>query len=78
LDNKEIVKNLEAIYSDYYDGLYTESQLKHLLLKLYKNTNVSSTRWSEMTLDAQWKYATEEDYEVKRKQIVAEYEKEAD
>mgnify|MGYP001274114372 CR=1 FL=1 len=65
----EIKKNLEAIYIDFYDGLYNESQLKHMLLKLYKKSNVSSSEWSEMVLDAQWKNATEKDYAEKRNQI---------
>lgn len=68
--NKEQIRvNLEALYLDYYDGLYTEQQLKYMLLKLYKVANIDSNEWSEMILDAQWKYATEEDYELKRKQL---------
>jgi hypothetical protein len=33
--NKEQIRvNLAAIYLDYYDGIYTEQQLKYMLLKL--------------------------------------------
>jgi hypothetical protein len=32
-------------------------------------TKTSDTKWSELILDAQWKHATEEDYENKRRQL---------
>jgi hypothetical protein len=31
--------------------------------------NIDSSEWAEMILEAQWKSATEEDYELKRKQL---------
>jgi hypothetical protein len=65
----ELKKSLEHLYLEYYDGLYTEHQLKYMLLKLYKQSNLSDTRWAELILDAQWKHATEEDYEIKRRQL---------
>lgn len=65
----ELKKSLEQLYLDYYDGLYTEHQLKFMLLKLYKQSNLSDTRWSELILDVQWKYPTGEDYEIKQKQL---------
>lgn len=68
----QIKKNLEAIYLDYYDGLYTDNQLKTMLLNLYKQSNVTSPQWSELILDAQWKYATDKDYENKIKQLEQE------
>ncbi|MED4462726.1 hypothetical protein [Metabacillus fastidiosus] len=68
-NNNQVRKNLEAIYTDYFDGLYNEFQLKQMLLKLYKQTNLPSTIWSDMILAAQWKNATEEDFERKRQQI---------
>ena len=41
MDIEEIKRNLEAIYLDYYDGVYTDRQLKTMLLNLYKKCNVS-------------------------------------
>ena len=72
MDIEEIKRNLEAIYLDYYDGVYTDRQLKTMLLNLYKKCNVSSSQWSELILDAQWRYATEQDYENKIKQLEQE------
>lgn len=69
MTTEEVRKNLEAIYIDYFDGLYNEFQLKQMLLKLYKKTNFSSDVWSDMILTAQWKNATEEDFERKRQEI---------
>lgn len=68
----QIKKNLEAIYLDYYDGLYSDHQLKTMLLNLYKQSNVTSSQWSELILDAQWKYATDQDYENKIIQLEQE------
>lgn len=31
---EEVKRNLEAIYLDYYDGIYTDQQLKTMLLNL--------------------------------------------
>jgi hypothetical protein len=68
--NKEQIESvLEAIYLNFYDGLYTEEQLKYTLKKLYLKANVTVNEWSELILDTQWKYATEEDYEKKRREL---------
>jgi hypothetical protein len=72
MKREEIKINLEAIYLDYYDGLYNEIQLKHMLKKLYIKANVDISEWSEMILDAQWRHATEEDYENKRRELEEE------
>ena len=69
----EITKNLESIYHDYYDGLYTDGQLKIMLKKLHVQSNVNISEWSELILDAQWKYATNEDYQHKRNELDSEY-----
>lgn len=69
---EDVKRDLETIYIDYYDGLYNEFQLKQILLELYKKTNLSNAHWSEMILDAQWKYASEFDYEEKIKQLTDE------
>lgn len=74
----EIKRNLEAIYLDYYDGLYTDRQLKTMLLNLYKQCNITDSQWSELILDAQWKYATDKDYENKIKQLEQESREEDD
>lgn len=66
MEIEEIRTNLESLYLDYYDGLYSDKQLKIMLLNLYKKCNVSSSQWSELILDAQWKYATEQDYQEKK------------
>ncbi|MCM3364232.1 hypothetical protein ACTQ5K_08815 [Niallia sp. Sow4_A1] len=71
---QEISKNLEAIYLDYYDGLYNDIQLKQLLLKLYNKTNLPLDIWSDMILEAQWKHAAEEDFERKRQELKANEE----
>ncbi|MCK6255462.1 hypothetical protein LCY76_02330 [Fictibacillus sp. KIGAM418] len=68
----EIIACLEAIYLDYYDGLYNEHQMKFMLKKLYLDSNIPINEWSEILLDAQWKYGTEEDYELKRQQLMEE------
>ncbi|MDF2858271.1 MAG: hypothetical protein K0Q87_4122 [Neobacillus sp.] len=72
MDLTKIRKDLEAIYLDYYDNLYTEHQLKFMLLQLYKQCNLTESQWSELILEAQWIHATEEDYENKRRQLVEE------
>lgn len=72
MDKKQIALHLESIYLDYYDGLYTEYQLKMILKKLYKEVNIDINTWSEMILDAQWKYASEKDYDEKRMQLQIE------
>jgi hypothetical protein len=69
MDFNTIKKNLEAIYLDYYDNLYTEHQLKFMLIQLYKQSNLTDSQWSELILEAQWKHATEEDYENKSRQL---------
>ncbi len=66
---EEIRDNLEAIYLDYFDGLYTDQQLKMMLLNLYKKCDIDITEWSELILDAQWKHATDQDYKDKIKQL---------
>lgn len=60
---------LEGIYQDYFDGLYNDHQLKIMLKQLYLDSNIPINKWSEMLLDAQWKHASEEDYEIKRKEL---------
>ncbi|MCR2805385.1 hypothetical protein [Paenibacillus soyae] len=70
----EMMTKLETIYADYYDGLYSEDQLKTMLKRLYSESQIDITKWSEMLLDAQWKYATEEDYRNKREQLDLEAE----
>lgn len=69
LKKSEVQTHLEALYIDYYDGLYTDQQLKQMLTKLYKSVDLTSQEWSEMILDAQWKYASDRDYELKRLQL---------
>lgn len=69
---EEIKMNLESIFIDYYDGIYNEQQLKLMLKKLYIKANVDISEWSEMILDAQWKHATDEDYENKRRELEEE------
>ena len=54
---------------------YMHLQLKTMLLNLYKKCNVSSSQWSELILDAQWRHATEQDYENKIKQLEKKTEK---
>lgn len=48
----EVKNNLESIYSDYYDGLYLEHELKHMLNKLYMKANIPIDIWSELILDS--------------------------
>ncbi|MCK8487007.1 hypothetical protein M0651_07485 [Paenibacillus sp. MBLB2552] len=69
MKKSEVQTHLEALYIDYYDGLYTDQQLKQMLTKLYKSVDLTSQEWSEMILDAQWKYASDRDYELKRLQL---------
>lgn len=69
MEIEDVQKNLETIYLDYYDGLYYERHLKLLLKNLYLQLDISIDEWSELLLEAQWKYATENDYEAKRKQL---------
>jgi hypothetical protein len=40
-----------------------------MLLQLYKQCDLTNSQWSELILEAQWKHATEEDYEDKRRQL---------
>jgi hypothetical protein len=40
-----------------------------MLTKLYKKANIGISEWSEMILEAQWKNASEAEYEQKRKQL---------
>jgi hypothetical protein len=75
MELEEVKQNLESLYIDYFDALYSEHQLKMMLLKLYKQSKITDIKWSELILDAQWKYATAEDYNVKIKQL-AEQNKE--
>ncbi|MGF9715056.1 hypothetical protein [Paenibacillus naphthalenovorans] len=70
MKKSEVQTHLEALYIDYYDGLYTDQQLKQMLTKLYKAVDLTSQEWSEMILDAQWKYASDRDYELKRLQLI--------
>ncbi|WLR42623.1 hypothetical protein LC087_18400 [Bacillus carboniphilus] len=53
MNREELKINLEAIFLDYYDGLYNELQLKHMLKKLYIKENFDNSEWSEMVLGAQ-------------------------
>ncbi|MEK4343176.1 hypothetical protein [Brevibacillus sp. FSL L8-0710] len=76
MNKEELIKNLESLYVDYYDGLYNDEQLKLMLKKLYLKVNIDASEWSELILDAQWKYATEEDYKQKRQQIAFESQNE--
>lgn len=69
---EEIKKNLENLYLDYYDGLYSEKQLKIVLLNLYKQLDITDLHWAELILDAQWKHATDQDYEDKINQLKEE------
>ncbi|MCP3742475.1 hypothetical protein [Rossellomorea sp. BNER] len=36
---------------------------------MYKQCSIPDTKWSELILDAQWKYAIEKDYQDKIKQL---------
>jgi hypothetical protein len=72
MDRSEMQVNLEALYVDYYDGLHSEYQLKLLLKKLYLESNIPISEWSEMVLDAQWKDGTDLDYQTKKLQISLE------
>lgn len=57
-----------SIYTDYFDGLYTEQQLKFMLRKLHiEYPQFSSNEFAQLCLDAQWENATEKDYEETRK-----------
>ncbi|MEH7108844.1 hypothetical protein [Bacillus sp. JJ1764] len=69
MNREDIMKNLESIYTDYFDGLFNINQLKFMLNKLHKQTDIEINEWAEMLLDAQWKNATEDDYEKKRQQL---------
>lgn len=73
MDINDVKINLEALYIDYYDGLYSEQQLKLMLMKIFHNSDISVDKWSELVLDAQWKHATEADFEAKRAQLAKEY-----
>ncbi|WP_226582572.1 hypothetical protein [Halobacillus litoralis] len=53
MELEEVKQNLESLYIDYFDGLYSEHQLKMMLLKLYKQSKMTGT----------------EDYNVKIKQL---------
>lgn len=72
MEKEEVNKNLDSIFLDYYEGLYNERQIKLMLLKLYNEVDIEISKWSEMILDAQWKYASEEDYIKKRLQLIEE------
>lgn len=69
---EDVQKSLETIYLDYYDGLYHDRHLKLLLKNLYFQVDIPIEEWSDLLLEAQWKYATEDDFETKRKQIFDE------
>jgi hypothetical protein len=59
---------LISIYTDYFDGLYTEQQLKFMLNKLHKAySEIPSNEFAQLCFDEQWENATEKDYEVTRK-----------
>jgi hypothetical protein len=59
---------LVNIYTDYFDGLYTEQQLKFMLKKLHvEDPKFSSNEFAQFCLDAQWENATDKDYEETRK-----------
>lgn len=76
MNKEELMRSLESLYVDYYDGLYNDEQLKLMLKKLYSQVNINETEWSDLVLDAQWKHATEEDYMQKRHQIALESQNE--
>lgn len=69
---EDVQKSLETIYLDYYDSLYYDRHLKLLLKNLYLQVDIPIEEWSDLLLEAQWKYATEDDFETKRKQIFDE------
>jgi hypothetical protein len=73
MSKEEIMESLESIYQDYYDGLFTEEQLKSMLLRVQQKSNITDIQeWSEMLLDAQWKHASFADYEKKKKLLIEE------
>lgn len=72
MEKQEIRATLESLYNEYYDGLYSEEQLKAELKTLYLGISISADEWSELILDAQWKNASEKDYLDKKIQIAQE------
>jgi hypothetical protein len=68
MTKEKIYPVLVNIYTDYFDGLYSEQQLKFMLKKLHNEyPQLSSNEFAQLCLDAQWENATEKDYEETRK-----------
>ncbi|WP_257786618.1 hypothetical protein [Paenibacillus crassostreae] len=42
MERQEIKDTLESLYNDYYDGLYSEEQLKAELKTLYLGSTISA------------------------------------
>lgn len=63
-----LYNSLVNIYTDYFDGLYNNEQLKFMLKKLHENNpQISINEFAQICLDAQWENASEKDYEETRK-----------
>jgi len=78
MELKEIKDKLESIYSEYYNGICSEEQLKSVLKSLYIKSSFSAGEWSELVLDAQWKNASDKDYFEKKIQIAQEADRGGD
>jgi hypothetical protein len=64
MTKEKIYPILVNIYTDYFDGLYTEQQLKYMLSKLHATyPEISINEFAQLCLDAQWENATDKDYE---------------
>lgn len=53
MSRENIIRELEAIYADYFDGLYSKLELTYMLNKLHKQVEVELNDWTEMLLDSQ-------------------------
>ena len=45
---------LENIYTDYFDGLYNDHQLKFMIKEIGSKTEISFEAFAELCLDVQW------------------------
>lgn len=68
MTKEKLYQILVSIYTDYFDGLYSEQQLKFMLRKSHKKyPQFCINEFAQLCLEAQWENATEKDYEETRK-----------
>lgn len=68
MSKKTLYISLVNIYTDYFDGLYNDGQLKFMLRKIHNDhPEININEYAQLCLDAQWENASERDYEVTKK-----------